>query len=65
MVVKEEPSEVAEGAHEGAVGATPCAGSMRSVERVIAEIDGSMIPIKQGQLDEVLAALAQQYFSCQ
>jgi hypothetical protein len=44
MVVEGEPSEVAEGAHEGAVGASL---PMRSVERVITEIDGSMIPIVQ------------------
>ena len=44
MAIEEEPSEVAEGAHEGAVGTSL---PVRSVEKVIAEVDGSMIPIVQ------------------
>jgi hypothetical protein len=44
MAVEEEPSGVAEGAHQGAVGVSL---PMRSVERVIAEVDGSMVPIVQ------------------
>src|SRR5918996_1317886 len=44
MVVEEEPSEIAEGAQEGAVWASL---PMSSVERVIAEVDGSIIPIVQ------------------